>query len=135
MHQPRVVGHGLFTGRQQIDDILQRSLSAQVSRPAALRNAGAGIGILAGSEYPDRVTDRVEPRSQLREIFERPALGRPVLGTGHHRDNRPNAIQAECCERACLVIRANAQGRLGQRSRQSLAGIETQRDEALDGLI
>ena len=98
MHQSRIVGDGLLTGGQQVDDLLERSASAQIERAAPVSDLAPGARILVRPKNPDRIAGRVKPRSEPREVFERPALGRPVLGTRHHGYDRACKVQAEIRE-------------------------------------
>ena len=69
-------------------------------------------------------------------MFERPLFGRPVFGPRHHADGG-TLSQPERLPQFILMPRVDAESRMGNSevAAYGFLGIETQCDEALDGLI
>ena len=101
-----------------------------------LGNDRTGVGVLRPAHDPDRISPADQGFGEFAEMFERPLFGRPVFGPRHHADGG-TLSQPERLPQFILMPRVDAESRMGNSevAAYGFLGIETQCDEALDGLI
>ena len=103
MHQTRVIADRVRGETQQVNNVFQRGLAAQINRRARRRDRLSGNIVFIGSKHPDRETIGHKKPRKFCKFLQRPALRWPIFGARHQCNNRLVGIQFQCLQHGALV--------------------------------